>query len=214
MKFPNILGLLALIPILSNCSVPHTPNPDQKTIKQAGFVNPYKAGTYDYFVSDPAYPNTSKVWKDDVLVARANTSNTSMRIDLSLQRGFLLVGDQIAMDYKVSTGNSTHRTPTGNFTIIEKKQDKRSNLYGTIYDSAGNVAKHGADTREDSVPEGGKYVGAPMSYWMRLTNAGVGMHKGNVGSRYASHGCIRSYPTAVPVVYSKVKLGTPVAVVP
>lgn len=214
MKFLKLLALLALLPLLTNCAGTHTPNPNQKTIAQADFINPHAAGTYEHFLADPSYPNNQKVWTDQSVLVSANPSNTKVIIDISLQRGFLMVGDQIAMDYRVSTGSSSHPTPTGNFTIIEKIQDKRSNLYGTIYDSSGDAVKYNADTRKHSVPEGGKYVGAAMFYWMRLTNGGVGMHKGVVGSRNASHGCIRSYSEAVPIVYSKVKVGTPVSVIP
>lgn len=214
MKHLALLALLVCAPFLANCSGPITPNPAQKTIKQAEFVNPHTPGTYDHFLAKPSYPNNQEVWTNQKVLAKANSSNTSIIIDLSLQRGFLMVGKEIAMDYRVSTGKSSHPTPLGNFTITEKVRDKRSNLYGTIYNAAGKAIEYNADTRKSSVPEGGKYVGAPMFYWMRLTNDGIGMHQGVVGARYASHGCIRCYSSAVSVVYSKVKIGTPVKVIP
>lgn len=188
-----------------------TPNPDQKVIKTAQKVNPHPPGSYEHFKFG-SYPGTTRTWKNTALLAKANSSNTQVKIDLSTQRGFLMVGDEIAMDYRVSTGRSSHKTPTGNFRITEKLKDKRSNLYGKILNSSGGVVKSGADARKDKVPAGGKFLGASMPYWMRLTGTGIGMHQGNVNRRYASHGCIRTHYSAVPVVFSKTKVGTPVTV--
>ena len=116
------------------------------------------------------------------------------------------------MDYRVSTGSSKHKTPTGDYKIIEKIREKRSNLYGKILNASGAVVQSNADARKDTVPAGGSFRGASMPYWMRLTRTGIGMHQGNVNRRYASHGCIRTHYSAVPIVYSKTKIGTPVTV--
>ena len=175
--------------------------------------NPHPPGSYEAFKWG-SYPGTTRSWKDDALLAQANSSNTKVKIDLSDQRGFLLVNDAIAMDYRVSTGRSSHKTPTGSYKITEKIRDKRSNLYGRIVNSAGKTVKSGADSRKHKVPSGGKFIGASMPYWMRLTNGGVGMHQGNVGRRYASHGCIRTHRAAVPIVFAKTKVGTPVTIQP
>jgi lipoprotein-anchoring transpeptidase ErfK/SrfK len=190
---------------LTSCSKNPEPNPDQ--------VNPHLPGSYDHFKFG-SYPGTTRTWKNTALLATANSSNTAVQINLSTQRGFLMVSDQVAMDYRVSTGRSSHKTPSGSFSITEKIRDKRSNLYGKILNSSGGVVKSSADARTDEVPSGGKFLGASMPYWMRLTNSGVGMHKGNVGSRYASHGCIRSHYSAIPIVFAKTKIGTPVTVTP
>ena len=215
LSLPIILTAFAAL-TLSSCSSTKkapTPNPDQKEIKAATKVNPHPAGTYEHFKFE-SYPYTTRTWKNTALLAQANSSNTSVTIDLSMQRGFLMVGDQVAMDYRVSTGSSSHKTPTGNYKITEKIKDKRSNLYGKVLNASGGVVKSNADSRKDKVPEGGKFLGASMSYWMRLTSTGIGMHKGNVNSRYASHGCIRSHYGAVPIVFAKTRVGTPVSVIP
>ncbi len=191
---------------------PPKPNPNQTEVAKAGYVNPHPPGSYAHFKAG-SYPGTTRTWKDTALLAQANSSNTKVKIDISMQRGFLMVGDQVAMDYRVSTGRSTHKTPPGSYRITEKIKDKRSNLYGKIVNSSGGVVKSGADSRKHKVPPGGKFVGAPMLYWMRLTNTGIGMHKGNVNRRYASHGCIRTHYGAVPIVYSKTRVGTPVSIV-
>ena len=213
----NLLSLPALLAFaaslfLTSCGA-RAPkaNPEQTEIPTAKKVNPHPAGSYDHFKFD-SYPGTTRTWKNTALLAQGNSSNTSVKIDLSSQRGFLLVNGQVAMDYRVSSGSSSHKTPTGNFTITEKIRDKRSNLYGKIVNSSGATVKSGADSRKHTVPAGGKFVGASMPYWMRLTGSGIGMHQGNVNRRYASHGCIRTHYSAVPIVFSKTRVGTKVAI--
>ncbi len=209
----TILLLASLF--LTSCSlIPRkTPEvkPAQAEAKPAQKVNPHPPGSYEHFKFGP-YPGTTRTWKNPTLLAAATPQNTSVKIDLSSQRGFLMVGEQIAMDYRVSTGRSTHKTPIGDYRITEKIKDKRSNLYGKILNASGGVVKSNADSRKDKAPEGGKFLGAPMPYWMRLTNTGIGMHEGNVNRRYASHGCIRTQSNAVPIVYEKTKVGTPVTI--
>ena len=216
MNFFQIVSLLAALSFLAgltSCgSKTPTPNPDQIEIKTASVVNPHPPGSYAHFTHRP-YPSTTKTWKNQALLARATPSNTKVRIDLGKQRGFLLVNGQTAMDYRISSGSSRYRTPTGSYKIIEKLRQKRSNLYGKVLNADGKVVKTNADARTDRVPEGGKFLGASMPYWMRLTSTGIGMHQGNVNRRYASHGCIRSHYSAVPIVYAKTRIGTPVQVV-
>ena len=190
-----------------------TPNPQQTAVEKAKPVNPHPAGSYEAFKWGK-YPSTTRKWQNNALLAQASPSNTSVKIDLSDQRGFLLVNGEVAMDYRVSTGRSSHKTPTGSYKITEKIRDKRSNLYGRIVNSAGKTVKSGADSRKHSVPAGGKFIGASMPYWMRLTNSGIGMHQGKVGRRYASHGCIRTHANAISTVFSKTKVGTPVIIQP
>lgn len=114
-------------------------------------------------------------------------------IDLSDQAAYINRGSVEIGRSRVATGKPGHRTPTGSFKISEKTIDKRSNLYGRIYNSNGTLINSDADSRKHSVPSGGKFLGAAMPYWMRLTSYGIGMHVGpipNPGSP-ASHGCIR-----------------------
>ena len=100
--------------------------------------------------------------------------------DLSEQRGILLVRTAIAMDFPVATGRKSHPTPAGDFTIRAKEKNYASNLYGKIYDAQNVLVVSDADVRSDMVPEGGRFEGATMPYWMRLTDSGVGMHVGYV----------------------------------
>lgn len=173
-------------------------------------VNPFEPGTYEHFKADPKYPKTSDVWKNEELLSRTTPQNSRLVISLKKQRGYLMNGDQVAMDYPISSGKSGYSTPAGDYTILEKKIDKASNAYGKVYDAEGERV-YGKESPDD-VPEGGKFVGAPMPYWMRLSNDGVGHHIGRVPRYPASHGCIRGPRSVIPIVYRKVKEGTPVTV--
>ena len=212
-----ILPAILVSAILNSCQTPispSVPNPLQTKPLKAVHINPYKAGTYEHFKAAKDYPRNYGVWKNESVLARTNGSNSRITIDLSDQRGYLYNGDELAMNYPVATGTSKHPTPTGTFTIKERiESDKRSTSYGKIYGPNGNVVKSNADSRKDKVPPGGKYVGAAMPYWMRLTWDGIGMHQGNVPRHPASHGCIRTYYKVVPIVFHKTRIGTPVKIV-
>ena len=77
---------------------------------------------------------------------------------IHVYRNGILVGRS-----SVSSGSKTHKTPTGVFTILEKKKTHRSK----------------------------KYDNAPMPNMQRLTWSGIAMHSGNLPGYPASHGCIR-----------------------
>ncbi|MGB0993406.1 MAG: L,D-transpeptidase [Akkermansiaceae bacterium] len=208
----GLAGLATLV--LSSCSNPGTPNPNQTAPLKALHVNPHKAGSYAHFRAQKGYPRNYGVYKNTSVLARTNASNSSILVDLSDQRAYLMNGKELAMDYPISSGTSKYPTPTGNYRVLEKmRAEKRSSLYGKIYNAEGKVVKSNADSRKHKVPEGGKFQGASMGYWMRLTWDGIGMHKGNVPRRPASHGCIRTHYKAVSTVFSKVRIGTPVSIV-
>ena len=97
---------------------------------------------------------------------------------------------------------------------MEKKSDKSSNLYGIIVNSAGNVVDWDAKAGRESVPRGGRFVGAPMPYWMRITSGGVGMHAGAIPhpGLPASHGCIRLPKEMAAKLFEVVTVGTPVKI--
>lgn len=200
--------------LLTSCGDPNTPNPRQTAPLKAAHVNPFADGTYAHFRAQKGYPRNYAIWKNEEVLARTNGSNSSIRIDLSAQRAYMMNGHDLAMDYPISTGNSKFPTPPGRYEVLEKlPTDKRSNTYGKIYDAEDKVVKTNADARKDPIPEGGKFVGAAMPYWMRISWDGIGMHKGKVPRYPASHGCVRTYYKVVPIVYDKVKLGTPVSIV-
>ncbi|HCC21742.1 MAG TPA: hypothetical protein DEP88_10900 [Verrucomicrobiales bacterium] len=212
--------LISFIPVIlasalcSSCGNPGTPNPDQKKPLKALYQNPHKPGTYDYFRAQKGYPRNYGIWKNNAILRKTNPSNASIHIDLSEQRGYLMNGTDLAMDYPISSGRSKYPTPTGNFQILEMtREDKRSTSYGKIYDADGELVNADADSRKDPIPEGGEYIGAPMPYWMRISWDGVGMHRGKVPRYPASHGCIRTHSRAVSIVFEKTRIGTRVSVV-
>lgn len=190
-----------------------TPNPSQTKPIKAVYVNPYKQGSYAHFTASIKYPKTYNIYKNKPLLAATNPSNSKVIVDRKLQRAVLLNNGEVAMDYPVSTGNKKFPTPAGSYTVLRKiEKDKRSNLYGKIYDAEGNVVNSNADINKDTVPEGGRFEGALMAYWMRLTWDGIGMHRGRVPRYPASHGCIRTYSPIVSTVFRKVDVGTPVII--
>jgi len=199
----------AAVLLLANCA---NQKPSAQISKDGKIVNPYPVGTYDHFKADPTYPKTHNVWKNDELLSRTGPENSHIKISLATQRGFLMNGDEVVMDYPICSGIESRPTPQGTFYILEKVVDKRSNRYGRIYDAAGECVNSDADAFSDPIPEGGKFEGASMRYWMRLTNDGVGHHIGPVRRYPASHACVRGPSKTIPTVYSKVKAGTRVVI--
>ncbi len=191
--------------LLANCA---NQTPTAKIGKDGKPINPYPAGTYDHFKAEPTYPKTYDVWKNDALLATTGPQNSHIKISLATQRGMLMNGDQVVMDYPICSGTKERPTPTGTFYILEKVVDKRSNRYGKFLDASGEVVNGNADAVLDPMPEGGSFEGAEMHYWMRLTNDGVGHHIGPVRRYPASHACVRGPSKVMPIVYSKVKEGT------
>lgn len=211
--FPLFLSLIAGLFALSSCAK-KDPSVDANGVSTKPFVNPHKPGTYEHFTAEPSYPKTYSIYKNSELYAQTNASNSHIVLDTAKQRGKLMNGEQVVMDYPISSGRRSHPTPKGRFAILEKIVDKSSNRYGRIYNAEGGLVNSDGDAFTDTIPEGGKFVGAPMRYWMRLTWDGVGHHIGPIpSSRSAvSHGCIRGLSKAMPEVYSKVRVGTLVIV--
>ena len=140
--------------------------------------------------------------------------NSRVIVSLSKQRIYLMTGDQIYIDSPISSGKAGHSTPGGNLRVMEKDPDHRSSLYGDFVDSKGRVVRSGVSTRIDSAPSGTRYQGASMKWFCRLTSEGVGMHVGILPGYPASHGCVRLPSDVAPLIYQKVKVGTPVTIEP
>jgi lipoprotein-anchoring transpeptidase ErfK/SrfK len=139
----------------------------------------------------------------------------SVVIDLQMQRAEVFIGGQYAGWSVVATGKEGFGTPAGDYTILEKVVNKHSTLYGRIVDAAGNTVKGDADARRDTPPLGGRFLYAPMPYWMRLTWRGIGMHAGPIPrpGNPASHGCIRLPRPFAIQLYQIVRIGTPVRII-
>lgn len=147
------------------------------------------------------------------LYAAAVPEQTRIRISYWDQKAWLLDGSgRPVLETDISTGVPGHETPTGEFRVLEKLKDKRSNRYGRyVRPWTGRVV---ANTWEVDTPPGGTVRrGIRMPYWMRLTWDGVGMHVGKFPKRKrSSFGCIRVHKRAQPMVFRKTVVGTPVVI--
>ncbi len=137
-----------------------------------------------------------------------NQDNSHVRISLSKQRIYLMTGDQVYIDSPISSGKAGHETPRGNWRVLEKDPNHKSSVYGNFVDHSGRIVRAGVSTKIDSAPSGTHYEGAPMKWFCRLTQTGVGMHIGILPGYAASHGCVRLPAEIAPIIYSKVKIGT------
>lgn len=146
------------------------------------------------------------------LLARLTPDNSHVRVSLSKQRAYLMMGDEIVIDSPISSGKRARPTPPGSFHVLEKDLNHRSSIYGDFVDSSGRIVRRGVSSRIDSAPSGTHYVGADMKWFMRLTDEGVGMHVGFLPGYAASHGCVRMPSSAAEMFYNHVKVGTPVVV--
>jgi L,D-transpeptidase-like protein len=135
---------------------------------------------------------------------------TSVEIDLEEQTAYLLQNGRPMLASPISTGRYGHLTRNGSFKILEKERTHYSSMYGKIVDARGNtiVADADADMR---VPPGGKFIPAPMHYFMRFTGAD-GMHAGYLPGYPASHGCVRMPEQYAIAFFNSVSVGTPVTV--
>lgn len=137
----------------------------------------------------------------------------SISIDLSEQIATIRRGGRDIGWCFVATGIEGRSTRPGSYRITEKIVDKHSNRYGWIENEFGEVTDDDASPGDPLEP-GEVYKPAPMPYWMRLTDYGIGMHVGNIPQPGdpASHGCIRMPKEFVPTLFDKVKIGTPVKI--
>src|SRR6266498_3577888 len=87
---------------------------------------------------------------------------------------------------KISTGTRDHPTPTGIFSVIQKKIWHESNIYSF----------------------------APMPYMQRITWSGIALHAGVVPGYPASHGCIRLKNDFAIGLWHLTKRGTRVIIAP
>jgi lipoprotein-anchoring transpeptidase ErfK/SrfK len=138
------------------------------------------------------------------------TAQYSVEIDLQQQTAYLIRGKRVVLASPISSGRSGHLTETGSFKIIEKERNHYSNLYGKIVDASGRTVVSDADA-DMKVPRGGRFIPAPMRYFMRFDGA-TGMHAGYLPGYPASHGCVRMPEQYAMRFFEAVEIGTPVHV--
>jgi RNase P/RNase MRP subunit p29 len=141
----------------------------------------------------------------------AQTGNPfSVEIDLQAQTAYLIRGWQAVLESPISSGRYGHLTTTGSFKIIEKERNHYSSMYGKIVDATANTIVSDADA-DMRVPLGGKFIPAPMRYFMRFHGAD-GLHAGYLPGYPASHGCVRLPEENAIAFFNSVDVGTPVTV--
>jgi lipoprotein-anchoring transpeptidase ErfK/SrfK len=138
------------------------------------------------------------------------TAQYSVKIDLQQQTAYLIRGNRVVLASPISSGRSGHLTETGSFKIIEKERNHYSNLYGKIVNASGRTVVSDADA-DMTVPRGGRFIPAPMHYFMRFYGA-TGMHAGYLPGYPASHGCLRMPERYAMQFFDAVEIGTPVHV--
>ena len=148
-------------------------------------------------------------WRGDDL-----EGDVAIEVSLTDQKAYITIGGQDAGWTYLASGRDGHLSPLGSFKVTEKIEDKHSNLYGVIEDADGNVIDNDAKAGREEIPPGGRFAGAPMPYWMRLTNYGVGLHAGFIPNpgHPASHGCFRLPIEMAEILFDVVKVGTPVII--
>jgi hypothetical protein len=155
-----------------------------------------------------------EVWKYPGEWTGGSKPITSMVINVDVQRAMLYNDKDLVGWTYFASGIPSFPTPTGDFKILEKVKDKVSNLYGKGFDKNGKVVNSDFKQGRDLLPEGGHFEPAKMTYFMRLTGDGVGMHIGPIPKpgRRASHGCIRLPSKMAPILFEHTSVGTPVTV--
>ncbi|PJG49679.1 L,D-transpeptidase [Sphingobium sp. LB126] len=107
-------------------------------------------------------------------------------ISIERQTVHVYDGDRLIGVASVSTGMKGHRTPTGEFPILQKREWHRSNIYSN----------------------------APMPFMQRLTWDGIALHAGHNPGYPASHGCIRLPHAFARRLFGMTQVGTLVSVTP
>lgn len=105
-------------------------------------------------------------------------------ISLPAQRAYVYRNGVRIGTSTVSTGRAGHETPSGVFTILQKRRSHYSNRYGN----------------------------APMPFMQRLTWDGTALHAGGIPGCPASHGCVRMPPAFAEHLFGVTGAGTTVVI--
>jgi lipoprotein-anchoring transpeptidase ErfK/SrfK len=140
----------------------------------------------------------------------AQSSAYSIEIDLQEQTAYLIQDGRAILATPISSGRYGYLTGTGSFRVIEKERNHFSNLYGKVVDRRGRTIVSDADA-DMPVPRGGKFIPAPMRYFLRFDGAN-GLHAGHLPGYPASHGCVRLPEQNAIAIFNSVAVGTPVTV--
>ena len=137
-------------------------------------------------------------------------AGVAVEIDLERQMAYLIQARHVVLQSPISSGRPGHLTEGGSFQVIEKERNHFSSIYGKIVDADGRTVVLDADV-DMKVPRGGRFIPAPMHYFMRFHGAD-GMHAGYLPGYPASHGCVRMPEQMAIAFFNAVEPGTPVHV--
>lgn len=151
-------------------------------------------------------PLPKPFWKED-----HPQGTPRIEVALSEQVARVYFDDKLIGQSPISSGRPGHATPTGEFTIINKSKDHKSNLYGSWINPEGKFA--GEANAGDKHPRGYQYVAAPMPHFLRITYGGVGFHAGFIPGFPASHGCIRLPADMAEIFFNHLHEGTKVTII-
>jgi lipoprotein-anchoring transpeptidase ErfK/SrfK len=116
---------------------------------------------------------------------------SAKNIEINLEEQMIYAYDDGDLIYSsdISSGTEDHKTPEGNFKILEKKKMHKSNIYPK--------------------PNGG----GEMNYMLRLTNTGIAIHLGYLPGFPDSHGCIRLPDGDAQKIWKWATVGTDVKII-
>ena len=151
--------------------------------------NTYDLGNYDSLAYRPLNPNKVRV--------KVSLKNSAIYV-LEENKPLLITATCI--------GKKESPTPLGSFRAYNKLPRKRSNTYGFHVTSSEILPG-----RRDMTPNGFKYVGYPMPYWVEF-KSGYGFHSGYVHPVPKTHGCLRINQNVAPKFFALVRSGTPIEI--
>ena len=120
------------------------------------------------------------LWRDVPATAGAER----LVVSLGDQLAYLYRGNTLVAVSTISSGKPGMDTPTGIFTVLDKKEMHHSK----------------------------KYDNAPMPFMQRIDEYGIALHAGFNPGHAASHGCVRLPSKFAAKLYSVTGLGTPVLI--
>lgn len=201
LTFRLAMGAIALV--LSSCTDLYYYGPTGRMSGRTVYLEGYDA-------SDPRYRGQQRAsnswWRGDGVPGTPH-----IVISLSRQEAYFYKSGQLVGVSALSTGDESHQTPQGRFSVQQKDMWHQSSQYGDYVDQDGNPVMQNIDRQLDPQPPGTRFDGANMHYFMRFTR-GIGMHAGYLPGYPASHGCVRMPGDMAEAFFRNVGVGTPVEV--
>jgi lipoprotein-anchoring transpeptidase ErfK/SrfK len=153
-------------PVVTDVPTPPVVAPTPKPLKKRAATDSLKPGQF--------------VWEP----RDSYTGPLKIVVILDIQRMYVFDNDSLVAFSTISSGKKGKETPTGDFTILQKNIDHKSNLYSD----------------------------APMPFMQRLTWDGIALHAGRNPGYPASHGCIRLPPSFAKALFGITKMDDRVVV--